>query len=590
MPNKLFYGDNLDMLRSSKLRDETVDLCYIDPPFNSKRTYNQIYKNVGGEDRAQAQAFVDTWIWDDRAKAGYEEIISNRDGRFTEQTIDLLRGLRDVLKYGSLLAYLVSITLRTVEVHRVLKPTGSFYLHCDPTCSHYLKLVLDSVFVPNGGDYRNEIIWKRTSARSDSHKWNHIHDVLFFYTKSDVYTWNTQYMGYDAEYVESFYKEKDADGSPFMSDNLTGAGTRGGFSGKSWRGIDPTSKSRHWALPKQFLDSLGITGGTVQDRLERLDAMGRVLWPEKENGVPRYKRYLKDMPGLAIQSMITDIPPLSQQSAERLGYPTQKPEALLKRIIEASTNPGDTILDAYCGCGTTVAVAQERNRRWIGMDITFQSISVVLKRLERDFGKAVADSVILDGIPRDMESAEALAHKRDDRLRKEFEKWAILTYTNNRAVINEKKGADHGIDGVAYILTGEAEAVKMLLQVKSGGVSRDDISTLRGDMEREGAKLGTLITLKSWTAPMRKEAKSAGTFTNPLTGQDTDKIAIVTVKQIVEEKARLDIPVSLEAVWKAKQAAAGPQMAFSFIPVAPPRKPPVREELPQQKPISKRAT
>jgi site-specific DNA-methyltransferase (adenine-specific) len=216
------------------------------------------------------------------------------------------------------------MTATIVEIHRVLKPTGSFYLHCDPTASHYLKIVLDAVFCSQGGDFKNEIIWKRTTARSDSHKWNHIHDVLLFYTKSKTYTWRTQYMGYDDEYVDSFYDQEDENGDVYMSDNLTAPQKRGGFSGKPWRGIDPTAKGRHWALPKQFLDSLGISGGTVQYRLDKLDALGRVEWPDKEGGVPRYKRYLKDMPGLAIQSIINDIPPIPRNSAEKCGYPSRQ--------------------------------------------------------------------------------------------------------------------------------------------------------------------------------------------------------------------------------------------------------------------------
>ena len=510
------------------MRDETVDLCYIDPPFNSQRTYNQIYTNLGEEDRAQAQAFVDTWVWDDRAQDGYAEILSNRDGRFTRQTIDLLRGLRDVLQEGSLLAYLVSISLRVTEIYRVLKPTGSFYLHCDPTASHYLKLALDAIFCSQGGEFQNEIVWNYSGWNAHlAHQFNWRHDVILFYGKTPKQKFNSYSLqwGSEQEYLR-LRKQKlqvDRDGRKYVLSDA----------GKGQR-------------VKRYLEEAMSYGQPVDD-----------VWP---------------------------IDKLNNSSGERVGYPTQKPAALMERIIKASSNEGDLILDAYAGCGTTIALAQRLKRRWIGMDITFQSISVVLKRLEQDFGKSLADGVILDGIPKDIESAEALAHKKDDRLRKEFEKWAILTYTTNRAIINEKKGADRGIDGVAYILTAEAEAVKMLLQVKSGGVSRDDIATLRGDMEREGAKLGTLITLKDWTAPMRKEAKTAGVFTNPLTGQEHDRIAIVTVKQLVQANARLDSPVSLDALWKAKRTASGPQMSFTFVPA---RKPVVSEGAPQLELLAK---
>ena len=557
--NYLFYGDNLQVLRKS-VKDETVDLCYIDPPFNSQRDYNQIYNNIGEEDQAKAQAFTDTWVWDEIAIAGYDEIIANEKGRFTPQVVELIKGLHSVLGDGSLLAYLVSLALRMTEIHRVLKSTGSFYLHCDPTASHYLKLVLDAIICAQGGDFKNEIIWKRTTARSDSHKWNHIHDVLFFYTKSKTYTWKTQYMGYDDEYVDGFYNEVDENGDVYMSDNLTAPQKRGGFSGKPWRGIDPTSKGRHWALPKQFLDSLGITGGTVQERLDKLDGLGRVIWPDKENGVPRYKRYLKDMPGLAIQSIINDIPPIPRNSAEKLGYPTQKPQDLLERIIKASSNDGDVVLDAYCGCGTTIDASQKLKRKWIGIDITYQSIAVVLKRLEDTYGKPFVDTVVLGGIPQDMKSVRALANKKDDRLRKEYEKWAVLTYTNNRAIINEKKGADSGIDGIAFFRVGKKDNAKIIFQAKSGGVSRKDIATLRGDMERTEAPLGVLITLEPPTKPMLQEAKAAGQYHHPDMGRSYERITIVTAQEIVEDHKRLDIPMSLEVLKAAEREIEDKQM------------------------------
>lgn len=557
--NYLFYGDNLEVLRKS-IKDETVDLCYVDPPFNSQRDYNQIYNNIGEEDQAQAQAFTDTWIWDQMAIAGYNEIIANEQGRFTPQTVELIKGLRSVLAEGSLLAYLVSLTLRITEIHRILKETGSFYLHCDPTASHYLKIVLDAIFCSQGGDFKNEIVWKRTSARSDSHKWNHIHDVLLFYTKGKAYTWKTQYMGYEDEYVEEFYNEVDENGEPFMADNLTGSGKRTGFSGKPWRGIDPTTKGRHWALPKQFLDSIGISGGTVQSRLDQLDALGRVVWPDKENGVPRYKRYLKDMPGLAIQSIVNDIPPIPRNSAEKLGYPTQKPQALLERIIRSSSNEGDVVLDAYCGCGTTIDAAQRLKRHWIGVDITYQSIAVVLKRLEDTYGKDFVETIVLSGIPKDMKSVHALANKKDDRVRKEFEKWAVLTYTKNRAVINEKKGADGGIDGIAYFRVGKKDNAKIIFQAKSGGVSRKDIATLWGDMEKTEAALGVFITLEEPTKPMMHEAKIAGQYHHEDMGKTYDRITIVTTREIVELHKRLEIPMSMEVLKAAIKTDGAEQM------------------------------
>jgi site-specific DNA-methyltransferase (adenine-specific) len=254
------------------------------------------------------------------------------------------------------------------------------------------------------------------------------------------------------------------------------------------------------------------------------------------------------------------IPVINSQAKERLGYPTQKPEALLEKIITASSNPGGVVLDAYGGCGTTVSVAQRLGRKWIGIDITYQSVSLILRRLEDQFGKAALENITLDGVPRDMESAYALANKKDDRVRKEFEKWAVLTYTNNHAIINEKKGADAGIDGIAYFKTGATENAKLVLQVKSGGVGRGDIAKLRGDMAREEAEMAILITLEPATAPMRAEAKAAGIYYNPTMQKNYDRIQIVTIKEMIEENLRLELPMNIEVLKKAQAAASDKQI------------------------------
>ena len=539
MKNQLFYGDNLEVLRKH-IRDESVDLCYIDPPFNSKRNYNQIYNNVGKEDQAQAQAFMDTWTWDDHANQGLAEIQDNYLGHFTGQSIDLISGLSKVLGKGSLLAYLVGMTLRIVEIHRVLKPTGSFYLHCDSSASHYLKIILDAIFCSQGGDFLSEIVWKRTSARSDSHKWNNIHDTILFYSKSNKFTWNRQYTDYDKSYTDKFYRHiEEGTGRRFRISDLTAAGTRNGQSGKPWKGIDPASKGNHWKY-------------TIE-RLDELDKEGRIHYPKKKGGVPGYKRYLDEMEGVAIQSIINDISPLSAQSAEKLGYPTQKPESLLERIIKASSNEGDIILDAYCGCGTTIAVAEKLNRSWIGVDITYQSISLILKRLEDSFGKNSIENIQLNGIPKDMESAVALANKADDRTRKEFEKWAVLTYSNNRAVINAKKGADKGIDAVAYFQGEKDNTEKIIFQVKSGKVKSGDIRDLQGTMTLQQAAIGIFITLQPATKDMIQTAKMAGIYQSPFMSQLVDKIQIVTIQEILEEKKRIDIRLMFEVLKSAEK-------------------------------------
>ena len=488
--NRLFYGDNLEVLRN-KVKDGTVDLCYIDPPFNSKRNYNQIYNNVGTEDRAQAQAFVDTWTWDDHAANGFSDILSNAGNRFTAQTVELIKGLHNVLKDGSLLAYIVHMTLRIAELHRILKTTGSLYLHCDPTASHYLKLILDSAFLPSGGDYQNEIIWHYRRWTGMAHRFLKMHDVIFFYTKSDTHTFNTQWT----PYTEASLHRKKNYHTRILGDDV-------------------------------YVTNVNANGVKEND-----------VWP---------------------------IPVINSQAKERLGYPTQKPEILLEKIIASSSNEDDLILDAYGGCGTTIAVAQRMKRRWIGIDITYQSISVILWRLEKQAGKEAMDTLTLDGIPQDMASAIALANKKDDRVRKEFEKWAVLTYTNNRAIINEKKGADAGIDGTAYSQTSATENAKMVLQVKSGGVQRGDIAKLRGDMEREGAEMATLITLEEPTGPMKKEAKAAGQYQHPLMQRAYDRIQIVTIQEMVEQNKRLELPLNLDVLKTAQADATSKQQGLEL--------------------------
>lgn len=490
MSNTLYYGDNLDILRR-KIGSETVDLCYIDPPFNSKRNYNQIYNNVGDEDRAQAQAFIDTWVWDDLANAGFDEILSNAAGRFSPRLVDLIKGLQPVLKKGSLLAYLISMSLRITELHRVLKRTGSFYLHCDPTAGHYLKLVLDAIFIPNGGHVRNEIIWHYLKWSVEQRQFVRNHDNIFFYSKTD-----------DKERVfNTLFVER----SPSTKKRFGNAKIVSGHDAKGQRQPSQTAG-----------DSEGVAMDDVWD--------------------------------------ISRVPPIKQI------YPTEKPAALLERVIRASSNEGDVVLDAYCGCGTTIVVADKLRRKWIGIDITYQSISLILRRLEQTYGSAVLDTIKTDGIPRDMASAAALANRKDDRLRKEFEKWAVLTYTTNRAIINEKKGADSGVDAVAYFKTGKNDNAKIIFQVKSGGVNRSDIATLHGDMTREDAALAVFITLDPPSGPMVKEAKGAGQFKIEDMGRSYDRISIVTAQEIVEGAKRLEIPMSVEVLKAAQKAAPSEQM------------------------------
>ncbi len=503
MVNKLYYGDNLEVLRKY-IKDESIDLCYIDPPFNSKRNYNQIYNNLGKEDQAQAQAFVDTWTWDNHANEALEEIQSNYQGKFTSQTIDLIDGLTKVLGKGSLLAYLVSMTLRIVEIHRVLKSTGSFYLHCDPTASHYLKIVLDTIFCSQKGEFQNEIIWCYSIGGKSNNRFGKKHDVILFYTKSNR---------------EHTFNQKGA--------------------------TIPRKQNSHMKV------------GTDSD--------GRQYQEKKDSKTNKIYRYYLDE-GKIAEDYWTDIETLNREDRERLGYPTQKPEALLERIIKASSNKGDVILDAYCGCGTTIAVAERLERNWIGIDITYQSISLMLKRLEDSFGKNVLDKIELNGIPKDLESAKALATKLDDRTRKEFEKWAVLTYSNNRAVINDKKGADKGIDAIAYFQGDKDNREKIIFQVKSGNVKSGDIRDLQGTMTLQGAALGIFITLKPPSKDMIQTAKSAGIYRGRYMSQSVDKIEIVTVQEILEQKKRLDVILTFEVLKAAEKQreTQGQQMSLDI--------------------------
>ena len=537
--NKLFYGDNLDVLRR-KIESGSVDLCYIDPPFNSKRNYFQIYNNQGGEDRAQAQAFVDTWEWGDEARDGLEYIlhIDRLHGnagatQWTEQTVELIRGLEKVLGRGSLLAYLVHMTLRIVEIHRVLKPTGSFYLHCETTASHYLKLVLDAVFCGQGGDYINEIVWNRTTAKAHAFtRFASSHDVIFLYRKGPASTWNALFSAHSDKYIQSHYSSvEEGTGRRYQLDNL----------------INPNPNR-----PNLTYEFLGITRvwRWTKERMQAAYEAGVVIQP-KPGSVPRFKRYLDEQDGIAVSDVWTDISPINSQAQERLGYPTQKPEALLERIIKASTNEGDVILDAYCGCGTTVAVAQRLNRKWIGIDITYQSIALILKRFQdtyKDTWPEIEANILLDGVPKDIESAMALANRKDDKTRKEFEKWAVLTFSKNQARINEKKGADGGIDGIAYFLIDNDTNGKAIFQVKSRPGVREDLAKLNSDRLREKAEFGFLICTSLPTKAMQGEIQAAGKYKHPLLNREDDRLQVITVAELFDRAGRpgvrLDLPMA----------------------------------------------
>ena len=517
MKNKLFYGDNLEVLRKY-VKTESVDLCYIDPPFNSNRNYNQIYNNIGKEDTASARAFVDTWTWGQMANEGFDDIINNKTGIQTQQSINLILGMEKILGKGSLLAYIVSMTQRIAEIHRVLKKTGSFYLHCDPTASHYLKLVCDAIFCPKGGELRNELIWHYEKWTAPTkYQFQKNHDVVFFYAKSPDTKINV-------------IKE--------ITDNLV----------------------------KKYKNGYLIGGGNGSKGLVVYDANNPKAKELIDSG--KYEVVYANKEGKPI-SDVWKIPFINPMAKERLGYPTQKPEALLEKVIKASSNEGEVVLDAYCGCGTTVAVAERLKRNWIGIDITYQSIALILKRLEDTFGgdftKDLADketkqiirpaSVELNGVPQDFASAVALANKQDDRLRKEFEKWFVLAYSNNRAVINEKKGGDGGIDGIAYMMDrGEKEEQtykQVVFQVKSGQkLTPDVIDSLAGVLEKQKAAIGYLLTLYPMPNLVKAAAKY-GTYQNKLFNLSYPKIVVVSVQELLDG-ARMAIPAVVSVLKSAE--------------------------------------
>jgi DNA modification methylase len=408
--NKLYYGDNLDVLKMY-IKDESVDLVYLDPPFNSRQDYNVLFaEKDGSQSSSQIHAFEDTWEWNIEAERTLEEIIE-KGGRVA----DALRSFRTFLGGSDMMAYLAMMAPRLVELRRVMKETGSIYLHCDPTASHYLKILMDAVFGPQ--NLLNELIWKSTHSHGGASRYGRVHDVVLFYSKSPAYTWNAQKIAYSEEYQKKFFRFQDADGRTYRSTILTGSGIRTGSSGKPWRGINPTKVGRHWAIPGYIRPLLPRPDvKKVQDALDQLDEIGRILWPQKKGGTPSFKQYLDDLGGVDVQDVVTDIPPIAAQAQERLGYQTQKPEALLERFIKASSNEGDLVLDPFCGCGTTVQVAQNLNRRWIGIDITHLAINQIKNRLSTAFedrNPPIETTYEVIGEPTDLAGAQTLASQKD---------------------------------------------------------------------------------------------------------------------------------------------------------------------------------
>jgi len=498
LENTLYFGDNLPIIREF-IKDETIDLIYLDPPFNSKANYNVIFKAPKGEESAaQITAFEDTWHW----HTGDTEFEFNQLVKGGGVIAEVMKGLELVVGKNDLLAYLTMMAIRLRELYRVLKDTGSLYLHCDPTASHYLKIILDAIF--EAKNFRNEIIWKRTSAHNDSKRFGRIHDIILFYSKTENYIWNKVLQPYSDDYVKKNYKFSDEKGN-YASENLTGAGVTQGNSSKPWKNIDPSKVGRHWAvplnnsLPDWFIYPKNWKNMNSLDRLDILHEQQLIIFPKKKNGKPRFKKYLNESSGNGLQDLILDISPLSSHAKERMGYPTQKPVALLERIIKASSSEGDIALDPFCGCGTAIIAAQKLKRNWIGIDVTHLAIHLMEERMKKEF--AIKPKVI--GNPASFNGAENL-FKRNPL---DFERWAVTRIDGIHP--NKKQTGDRGIDGKGYL--GPNGEYKTLVSVKGGkqlnpGMVRD----LVGTVTREEATFGVLITIHQPTSGMQKEAVVAG--------------------------------------------------------------------------------
>jgi DNA modification methylase len=508
-----------------------VDLVYLDPPFNSNQDYNVLFaEQDGSRAAAQIQAFGDTWRWDQGAALAYTETVEG-DGDVAAAMVAFRRFLGE----SNMLAYLSMMAPRLVELRRVLKPTGSLYLHCDPTSGHYLRLLLDAVFTPAG--FRNEIAWQRSPAHSDTkqgmNRLGRVHDVILFYTKGAGWTWNTAYTPYDRAYIETHYRHvEEGTGRRYRKDNLT-ANRRGGDTSYEWRGVRPY-KGRYWAYSKE--------------KMEQFEAEGRLVYTK--SGMPEYKRYLDEMPGVPLQDVWTDIAPINSQARERLGYPTQKPAALLERIIQLSSNEGETVLDPFCGCGTTVVAAQRLGRNWIGIDITHLAINLIRHRLRDTFGEGAAMRVV--GEPVSPADAKVLAAADPFQ----FQWWALGLVGARPA--EQKRGADRGIDGRLYFHDeGPGKRSKQILfSVKAGRVTAQHVRDLRGVLEREKAEIGALLSLQEPTSAMRREAASGGFYASPW-GSKHPRIQLLTVAELLAGRKPDYPPTRANVTFKKAPRAEG---------------------------------
>ena len=498
--NALYYGDNLSVLRES-IATESVDLIYLDPPFNSQATYNLLFRSpAGARSQAQIEAFEDTWHWGQEAEDAFTEVMHSGN----TNAADMLRAMRSFLGENDMMAYLAMMAIRLIELHRVLKSTGSLYLHCDPTASHYLKIVLDSIFGPKR--FQNEIKWKRTHAHGDSrNKFANVTDILLFYAKGDAKIFSRQMVGYSAEYITKYYRYEEPGGRRYQLVSLRSPTPRPNLT-YEYKGIPPHRNG--WAVSRE--------------KMEQMDREGRLRFPEKSGQTIREKYYLDEMPGVPVTDFWDDIPPINSQAQERLGYPTQKPLQLLERIVDASSQAGHIILDPFCGCGTAVHAAEKMNRLWIGIDITHLAISLIERRLKDAFPSIAFD---VHGTPKDLDGARDLA-LRD---KYQFQWWAV-SLIEAQPFAGKKKGADGGIDGLIYFRSSAKTTERAIVSVKGGdNVGVPMVRDLKGVLEREKAPIGVFLTLVPPTKPMITEAASAGFY--ELGGRRYPRLQIITIEQ-----------------------------------------------------------
>jgi len=488
------------------VKDETVDLVYLDPPFNSNRSYNVLFKSHSGEEsQAQIEAFDDTWHWSQQAEQLYQELVG---GRSPIKVADAIQAMRKLLGTNDVLAYLVMMTSRLVELRRVLKPTGSLYLHCDPTASHYLKVMLDALFGPE--NFRNEVVWKRTSSHNDANRFGRIHDVLLIYGKSPSAKFNTLRKPLDASYVEKVYGRVDDKGRRYRLDNISAPGGRGPV--YEWGG-----KTQPWRYTKE--------------KMQALYEAGRIrLYPDGRAMINAYVRYLDESEGRAVQDWWDDIGVIAAPAKERLGFPTQKPLALLERVIEASSEPGDVVLDPFCGCGTAVDAAQKLKRQWIGIDITYLAVDLIQKRLLHTYGADIAKTYKVHGIPTDLAGAHALfaANPFD------FERWAVSLVNGEP---NQKQVGDKGVDGRIRFFADKDQFGQALVSVKGGKqLNPAMVRDLVGTVQQQNAEMGLLITMGEPTRGMVEVAKGSGTYVLPMTGNHYPKVQIISVADLLAHK------------------------------------------------------